>query len=136
MKKLSLLLILAGILTACAAQESPSFAIVTLGANSVYVGNHGIMIPNNIDADSIADINIIYMGALYDVMNLGFWNCKTEIEKLMWLWLPWIDDICTFLVFEFYQVPMNFLDIVSRIVQFGMPVRMSATKLILLRYIA
>ena len=101
MKKLFLLLLLAGLLTACTAQEAPTFAIVTLGADSVYVGNHGVMVPDNIDAELIADINIVYMGTLYDVLSLGFWNCKTEIENLMGLWFPWTDDICTFLVFEF-----------------------------------
>lgn len=136
MKKLFLLLLLTGVLTACSSYEAPiqemqtqgrhyffteevhgeyaielltknapnlyehSFAVVNLGADSVYVGNHHILIPHNIDVGLIANVNIIYMGALHDVLSLGFWNCKTEIEKLMRLWLP-IDSICTFLVFEF-----------------------------------
>ena len=78
------------------------FAIVNLGADSVYVAYHGIMVPDNIDTELIANINAIYMGTLYDVLNLGLWNCETEFEKkFMWFGFPSIDDIRTFLVVEF-----------------------------------
>lgn len=77
------------------------FAIVNLGADNVYVGNFGIKIPENIDANLISNVNAIYMGDLHDVLNLGFWNCETEIEKkLMWFGFPSVNDIRAFLVFE------------------------------------
>ena len=88
-----------------ASQNELSFAIVNLEADNVGVGNHHIMIPDNIDARLISDINIVYMGDLHDVLNQGLWECRVEIEYLMHFLAidisALIDDISEFLVFEF-----------------------------------
>lgn len=102
-----LLLLLFASLTGCSGgieaaaeslnQNEHSYAIVNLGADNVYVGNHHITIPADIDAGLISDIDVIYMGALHDVLNRGFWNCETEFEMLLFID---IDDISEFIVLE------------------------------------
>ena len=101
--------IMTALLSSCAEhnnQNDPSFAIVILGADSVYVGNHHIMIPAGIDAELIANIDIMYMGTLYDVLNLGVWTCQTEIQRHI---LFPIDNVSTFLVFGFLTDSNEFL---------------------------
>ena len=101
--------IMTALLSGCSehnSQNDPSFAIVTLGADSVYVGNHHIMIPADIDVGLIADIDIMYMGTLYDVLNLGMWACQAEIQQHI---LFPIDNISTFLVFGFLTDSNEFL---------------------------
>ena len=82
------------------------YAFVDIGADSVYVGHHAIRIPNDIDAELISDVSVIYMGALHDVLNKGFWSCITEVKELM---RHPIDDVSKLVVFEFLSGSNEFL---------------------------
>lgn len=88
------------------AYQYRQIALITLGADNVFVSGLGVKLPADILPDNIYDIHVKHMGDIDSVMALAIWDSAEEAEKLLF---SGIGTIPIFLVLELSDSDGNVL---------------------------